>query len=223
MQHPGDEDLALLALGEHAPSVEAHVACCAACRQEVAAFAATVATARSAGPETLPVPPPSVWARVQDELGMSQPLPSRTWRRPLVAGAGLAAAAAAVVVGVGLSGALPGTGDRQVDGPPAALTSLGPVAASGEVVLSAGTEGRALRIVTEGLPRPDGLYEVWLVDLTAGRLVALGTLDDSGRAELTIPAGVDLADYPEVDISHEPDDGDPQHSGDSVLRGELPA
>jgi anti-sigma-K factor RskA len=64
---------------------------------------------------------------------------------------------------------------------------------------------------------------VWLVDLEAGRLVALGTLDDDGRAELAVPAGVDLSDYPEVDVSLEPDDGDPQHSGDSVLRGDLPA
>jgi anti-sigma-K factor RskA len=161
---------------------------------------------------------------VQDELDLSQPapLPARTWRRPLVAAAA-AVAVAAAVAGVGLAGALPGTGGSPVDGPSARLTALGAVAASGEVVLSSDADGRALSVDTEGLPTPDGLYEVWLIDLEAGRLVALGTLDDSGRAELTIPAGVDLGDYPEVDVSLEPDDGDPQHSGDSVLRGALPA
>jgi hypothetical protein len=34
---------------------------------------------------------------------------------------------------------------------------------------------------------------------------------------------VRLGDNPEVDVSLEPDDGDPAHSGDSVLRGQLPA
>jgi hypothetical protein len=227
VQHPAEADLALLALGEHAPSVAAHVAGCPACRQEVAAFAATVATARSAGPDRLPPPPPSVWARVQDELGLADAAPApvapaRTWRRPALSAAALATAAA-VVVGLAVSGVLPGTGERPVDGPSAPLLALGPVPASGEVVLAAGSGGRSLRVDTEGLPQPDGLYEVWLVDLEAGRLVALGTLDDDGRAELAVPAGVDLSDYPEVDVSLEPDDGDPQHSGDSVLRGDLPA
>ena len=230
MQHPAEADLALLALGESAPSAQAHVAGCAACRREVEAFAATVATARSAGPEQLPLPPPSVWARVQDELGLVEPAPAatgsrvltRTWRRPLVAGAALATAAA-VVVGVGLSGALTDPGPRPDDGPAAPLQALGSVPASGEVVLAAGSGGRSLRVDTEGLPRPDGLYEVWLIDAEAGRVLALGTLDDAGRAELAVPWGVDLADYPQVDVSLEPDDGDPQHSGDSVLRGDLPA
>jgi len=64
---------------------------------------------------------------------------------------------------------------------------------------------------------------VWLLDLEQGRMVALGVLDDRGRGRLTLPDGVRVADYPEVDVSLEPDDGDPAHSGDSVLRGELPA
>jgi anti-sigma-K factor RskA len=227
VQHPAEGDLALLALGEHAPSVAAHVAGCRACRQEVDAFADTVATARSAGPDQLPPPPPSVWARVQDELGLADAappparLPVRTWRRPALSAAVLAAAAA-VVAGLAVTGTLPGTGSRPVDGPSSPLLALGPVSASGEVVLAAGAGGRSLRVATEGLPAPEGLYEVWLIDLEAGRLVALGTLDDAGRAELAVPAGVDLSDYPEVDVSLEPHDGDPQHSGDSVLRGDLP-
>ena len=73
-----------------------------------------------------------------------------------------------------------------------------------------------------GLPSADGFYEVWLVDLDAGRLLPLGALDDTGSGRLTVAEGVRLADYPEVDISLEPDDGDPGHSGDSVLRGALP-
>jgi hypothetical protein len=224
VQHPGDDDLALFALGEPAPSVAAHVALCARCRGEVAAYAATVATARSADLDDLPAPPAAVWAKVSAELGLAQaaPLPARSWRRPAAAGAALAAAAA-LVVGLAMSGVLPDGAGSQAEGPSAPLRALGPVPASGEVVLAADGGGRALRVDTRGLPRPDGLYEVWLVDLDAGRVLALGTLDDAGRAELTLPAGVDLSDYPEVDVSVEPDDGDPRHSGDSVLRGDLPA
>ena len=40
---------------------------------------------------------------------------------------------------------------------------------------------------------------------------------------LPLPAGISLADYPVVDISAEPYDGDPTHSTDSVVRGTLPA
>jgi hypothetical protein len=36
-----------------------------------------------------------------------------------------------------------------------------------------------------------------------------------------IPESVDLARYSVVDISAEPVDGDPTHSGDSIVRGAL--
>ena len=36
-----------------------------------------------------------------------------------------------------------------------------------------------------------------------------------------IPDGVDLSEYDLVDISFEPIDGDPAHSGDSIVRGQL--
>lgn len=74
-----------------------------------------------------------------------------------------------------------------------------------------------------GLRPTDGFYEVWLLDPGSGRLVALGVLDDDGRGRLTVPEGVAVGDYPAVDVSAEPDDGDPAHSGASVLRGAWPA
>ena len=64
------------------------------------------------------------------------------------------------------------------------------------------------------------LREVWLIKADASGLISIGLLDgESGR--FLIPDGVDLSQYPLVDVSAEPDDGDPQHSGDSILRGEL--
>jgi hypothetical protein len=51
------------------------------------------------------------------------------------------------------------------------------------------------------------------------KLVSLGPLRRDGVYDL--PAGLDPAAFPIVDVSVEPIDGDPAHSGDSVLRGEL--
>ena len=107
--------------------------------------------------------------------------------------------------------------------PVAELVALGRTSASGEVVLADGQGQRSLVVDTAGLPSADGFYEVWLLDPEQGRMVALGVLDDTGQGRLPVPDGVRVADYPAVDVSLEPDDGDPAHSGDSVLRGELPA
>ncbi|GAA4374420.1 anti-sigma factor [Paeniglutamicibacter cryotolerans] len=67
-----------------------------------------------------------------------------------------------------------------------------------------------------------GFREVWLLDL-AGKtpgLLSVGTLNgDQGVFDL--PPGVDLTKYNVVDVSHEPFDGNPAHSSDSIVRGEL--
>ncbi|WP_291045064.1 anti-sigma factor [Herbiconiux sp.] len=64
------------------------------------------------------------------------------------------------------------------------------------------------------------LREVWLIRGDGTGLVSIGFLDGrEGRFD--IPSGIDLAQYSLVDISAETDDGDPTHSGDSILRGEL--
>lgn len=225
MPHPSEDDLALLALGEPAAPVADHVADCAACSAEVRALAATVSTARSADLDALPAPPTSVWDRIVDELGIEESEaepdpPRRSVRRLLLAGgAALTAAAAAGVVL--LTGG--GTPAAPPEGASAPLLALGEADATGRVVLSASPERRALLVDTAGLPPADGIYEVWLLDVETDRLVALGALDDSGSGWLTVPTGVDVSDYPQVDISLEPDDGDPTHSGNSVLRGDLPA
>ena len=67
-----------------------------------------------------------------------------------------------------------------------------------------------------------GLREVWLLTDDATGLVSVGLLDgESGR--FAIPADLDLSRYPLLDVSAEPDDGDPTHSGDSIVRGALQA
>ena len=73
-----------------------------------------------------------------------------------------------------------------------------------------------------GLAPSDGgaFYELWLLD-DADRMVSLGSfrVPASGRAEIDVPLPVPVTDFRYIDVSREPDDGDPAHSGDSVLRG----
>jgi hypothetical protein len=64
------------------------------------------------------------------------------------------------------------------------------------------------------------LREVWLLTADASGLVSIGFLDGT-TGTFRVPAGVDLSTYPIVDVSAEPDNGDPTHSGDSIVRGEL--
>lgn len=65
----------------------------------------------------------------------------------------------------------------------------------------------------------DEYYEAWLLGPGVDRVQSLGTIDRAGR--FVVPDGLDLADFPVVDVSVEPLDGDPAHSSRSVLRGDL--
>ena len=68
-------------------------------------------------------------------------------------------------------------------------------------------------------PTADSFYEVWLIAPDGKRLQSLGTTEGRGRYE--VPTGIDPHRYPIVDVSREPPDGNPAHSGDSLVRGTL--
>jgi hypothetical protein len=65
----------------------------------------------------------------------------------------------------------------------------------------------------------DGYLEVWMIDAAVEGMVSLGPYRGNGR--YLVPPGVDATGFPIVDVSDEPLDGLPTHSGISVLRGEL--
>jgi hypothetical protein len=64
------------------------------------------------------------------------------------------------------------------------------------------------------------LREVWLIREDGTGLVSIGLLDGA-EGSFDLPADIDLARYSLVDVSAEPDDGDPGHSADSIARGTL--
>ena len=78
-----------------------------------------------------------------------------------------------------------------------------------------------MQLTVTGLPRvgAGGFYEVWMMR-DAGHLVALGSfrVGADGRARVDLPVTASPRRFPVLDISREPADGDPAHSGHSVLR-----
>ncbi len=82
-------------------------------------------------------------------------------------------------------------------------------------------EGREARLVlrVKGLPRAAGGYESWLYDSVTDA-VPVGRLDGrDGTFQAKLPA--EPGEYRFVDVSREPRDGNPNHSGASVLRAPM--
>ena len=103
------------------------------------------------------------------------------------------------------------------------LEPLGDRRAEGNAVLTEQSGRRSIEIRLTGLPEPatGSYYEVWLIDRGVAQLVSLGPLDQPDTT-VPVPAGLDLASYPVLDVSVEAFDGNPGHSSDSVVRGVLP-
>jgi Anti-sigma-K factor rskA len=138
---------------------------------------------------------------------------------------------AATVLGVlvGILGTLLVTGLRATDGgsdieASASLAPLpdGPPGGSGTARIVPTDSGRQLEVSVSGLTQePERYYEVWLLDAAGERLYSLGALGRDLAGSFPVPADVDLAEFPVVDVSAEPYDGNPGHSSVSVSRGTL--
>lgn len=221
-EHVHPDDLALLALGERPEGVDAaHVAGCPQCRAEVDQLRAVVTAARAATAADVPQAPPSrVWDAVVAELGEAvvPRLPGRAPRRTALLVA--AAALVGVLVGSVVTALVVGGTDDGGVVSQAVLAAMQDRAGAGTAEVVGTGSDRVLRLDVHGLTTGKGFYEVWLLDVDGKRLVSLGLLDgDTGSFPL--PPQVDLTDFPLVDISLEPADGNPAHSGDSIVRGRL--
>ena len=113
----------------------------------------------------------------------------------------------------------PTTGVPATTGRSIPLRTLGQTApgAKGEVVVGPGDQAD-LRV--SDLPSNGrDFYEIWL--LGDDGLVSLGSfrVGPDGAANVRLALPVNPKAYQSFDVSLEPDDGNPGHSGDSVLRG----
>lgn len=100
------------------------------------------------------------------------------------------------------------------------------VGTDGSVDGSTDDGDRVLQVQLDQLPDPgEDFLEAWLIDPVTGAMVSLGPVPtrEPGAAvvELSVPRGLDVAVFTLVDVSAEPLDGDPTHSGDSRWRGRL--
>lgn len=247
MEHSTPEQLALAALREPLPDADtAHLEGCAQCRAEVASLRRGVellAVPEFAAPGPPVAPPPAVWASIAAATGVAAtPRPERMAAaaepapavepmhpnvvplRPRRTRPWLLAVAAAVVgaaVGAGTVAVLQGDGD---DGASLAAVALDPLEnadASGSARVVERDDGtRVLELELEAPDLDDAYYEVWLLRPDVSGLVPVGTTQ-AGTSQFEIPDDLDLGQFPVVDVSIEPLDGDPEHSGDSVVRGVL--
>ena len=243
MPHIDPERLALFALGEPGatPDESEHLADCAVCVDELAALRhAAVAGRASFDVGQLEAPPEAVWERIAAELSLgstaakgeaaeetsataaapaedasAQPKRAalRIWALAasfvLLAGIGLGVWA--LTQRVSLTEVAEATLAAFPDHPDAEGTAIVEERSDGSLELR-------LRLSADAAP--ETVREVWLITADASALVSLGLIE--GREQtFTIPADVDLRDYVLVDVSQEPVDGNPDHSGDSIVRGEL--
>ncbi|PNI08256.1 anti-sigma factor [Arthrobacter sp. AFG7.2] len=156
-------------------------------------------------------------SRPEQRRGATGPAARRAaawWQRP---GPWMAAAAAAVLVTAGAVWSL-----NQAPRPlaEADLAPLAQYSAAGSAKVVESADGARALEVRLSKDEAQGYQEVWLIASDLSRLVSLGVMNsDSGTFQL--PAGLELSDYPIVDVSDEPVDGNPAHSSVSIARGTL--
>jgi hypothetical protein len=246
MSHLDPDDLALMALSPSSTTraQRAHLEECADCSREEKALRHTAELGRSVDDAELMTPPPAAWTVIHRELGLSDAVrgqavapaptinpatlptaePSQRQRRvwPLL----VAAVIVGILGGFGASALSSVVGDRFAVVAEAVLDPLPGQQGTGNARVEVGANGQRDIVVTVGdgavptSPTDGTLREVWLLNSDASGLVSLGLLDgSSGR--FVLPAGIDIDEYPLVDVSVEAADGDPAHSGTSVVRGQL--
>lgn len=176
--------------------------------------------------------PEHLWSRIEAglrradaELTAEAPrakvIPLRRQRRIVTAAGALAlAACAAVAIPLALNGR--GT---------ATLLAAAPLSNAGLAAFDATPEGSARLVESQGhtylevsvrnVPVRNGEHlELWLIDTAVKGMVSLGPYTGSHR--YAVPDGISAERFPIVDVSLEPADGVPTHSGVSVVRGTLP-
>jgi hypothetical protein len=100
------------------------------------------------------------------------------------------------------------------------LTPIATSAAGASATAALAQGGKRLELDVKGLPDPgDGSYQVWLYDNVIDSRSLTSARDTSFGLDMRLPANASHFRY--LDISLEPRDGNPNHSGESVLRVPL--
>ncbi len=104
------------------------------------------------------------------------------------------------------------------------LTSLDGARVLGDADIESVAGRFVLHVRAGSTPAPAGGYlEIWLINTDGVRMVSVGLLEPGREAAVVVPRGLLEQGYRIVDVSNELFDDKPTHSGDSVMRGSLPA
>ena len=203
----------LTAEEEH--ELERHLEGCSTCRDELGRLRQIhVLLGELAANE----PPPELKGRVLARVrGETSARFGGRWRLWVPAAAALLVAG---ILGVGIFVAI--TGDSS-SGVPLAATALAP-GASGELRGEKVGENLQVELEVKGLPqlRKHEYYEMWYAT-DSGDRISCGTfrVPPEGPTDVNLTAPALVTSYPLIEVTREPDDGDPAASGKTVLVGDL--
>jgi anti-sigma-K factor RskA len=199
---------------EEERELERHLEGCSGCRGELARARQTHDLLRELSTSG---PPPDLKDRVLARAGGEIPARSRGGWRLWVPAAALLVAA---VLGAGILWTFSNDSSEGIPLAATASSSEGGGEVSGEV------EGGNLKIelVVWDLPelQKDEYYELWYAKEGGGR-ISCGTFraQQGGQTTVNLTAPSNAVSYPEIEVTREPDDGDPGSSGEKVLVGDL--
>jgi anti-sigma-K factor RskA len=203
---------------EEERELERHLEGCSPCRSRLDRLRQTHALLRGASSVA---PPTGVKGRVLSQV-RGETLDRSTgsiggWKLWVATAASLLVAA---VIGVEL---YQSTIEDTSTSVPLTTTALAP-GAGGEVRGEVVGENLHVELEVWGLPElhEDEYYEMWYYAEGDGR-ISCGTFrtGPGGRATVDLTAPASAKHYPDIEITREPDDGDPDTSGEEILVGSF--
>jgi hypothetical protein len=140
-----------------------------------------------------------------------------------------AAALASVFLFVGVAGGVVLSGGSSTTGQPAEEVQLAalpgaPGVATATAAMGGDLDGMELKVSGLSPSKPGEYYELWALN-SPDDLAPIGTfrVGEDGSADVRFALGIDPSRYRALDVSVEREDGDPGHSGKSVLRAPVAA
>ncbi len=212
---------------EEAAAFEVHLAGCDECRRDVDELDGVPALLGQA-PPAVDVPPglrERTFAAIEAEAQ-----PDRR-RRTVELRKVVAAAAAVLLVGMGAAVVRESTRPAPAAAQVVELAAPGGGTARAVATVRPTGTGGVIEMEVEGLaPPPAGsFFECWLVAAEGDSIdrpnrISVGTftVDDDGRATVRWDFTADVARFPRMGVTLEPDDGNPVHTTSRVLAGARP-
>jgi anti-sigma-K factor RskA len=197
---------------EEERELERHLERCSECRRELDRVRQAHDLLRRLAADE---PPAELKGKLLAQVRGEVPVRSRRWFWISVA--------AALLVIVILGGGFLRMITYDSPGVPLAATTLAPDA-GGEVRVEEVGENLQVRLEVREMPElgEGQYYEMWYYAEDEGR-ISCGTfrVGPEGRATVNLTAPASSKHYSEIEITREPDDGDPAASGKKVLVGDL--